>query len=186
MFLLVAFIYYYLFMLSTNRSVYRSTRPPPDGNGSSEQWQAAVLFAAHPRPTRHVALAHNIIIYIYNINIDHILYYCIIYTIAYYTIYNTYCDPDTICTDTIKMTLVGILFLCAAVVHAGTSVATVDPFGCANRFEVHDDKIIRTEDSKKLGAKFIDSVEQHDRSGCLELCCRTSRCDVFVFDEKVK
>jgi len=85
------------------------------------------------------------------------------------------------------MTLVGFLLICIAVVRSGTAAtAAADPFGCANRFEVHDDKIIRTEDSKKLGAKFIDSVEQHDRAGCLELCCRTSRCDVFVFEEKVK
>ncbi|XP_060867498.1 uncharacterized protein LOC132942853 [Metopolophium dirhodum] len=83
------------------------------------------------------------------------------------------------------MTLVGFLLICVAVmVRPGTAATAADPFGCANRFEVHDDKIIRTEDSKKLGAKFIDSVEQHDRAGCLELCCRTSRCDVFVFEEK--
>ncbi|XP_027843860.2 uncharacterized protein LOC114124712 [Aphis gossypii] len=80
------------------------------------------------------------------------------------------------------MTPVGFLFIFAMVCTG--MAATVDPFGCANRFEVHEDKIIRTEDSKKLGAKFIDSVEQHDRAGCLELCCRTSRCDVFVFEEK--
>lgn len=72
-----------------------------------------------------------------------------------------------------------------------TAFATIKHYGaaapsdCANKFDVHDDKIIRTEDSKKLGAKFIDSTEQRDRLECLELCCRTVRCDVFVFEEKV-
>lgn len=78
---------------------------------------------------------------------------------------------------------------CAAVAAIPVAVAAADrpPTGndCADRFDVHDDKIIRTEDSKKLGAKFVDSVEQRDRFGCLEWCCRTARCDVFVFEEKV-
>lgn len=71
---------------------------------------------------------------------------------------------------------------CLLIVHA---VVHADLPGCADRFEVHRDKIIRTEDSKKLGAKFIDSVGQRNRFECLELCCRTARCDVFVFEEKV-
>lgn len=78
----------------------------------------------------------------------------------------------------------GEMFLwCVLIVQAMTVRA--DTSGCADRFEVHRDKIIRTEDSKKLGAKFIDSVGQRNRFECLELCCQTTRCDVFVFEEKV-
>lgn len=78
---------------------------------------------------------------------------------------------------------------CLLIVYAmvvGVAIVTANSGNCANKFDVHDDKIIRTEDSKKLGAKFIDSAEQRDRLECLELCCRTPRCDVFVFEEKVK
>lgn len=74
-----------------------------------------------------------------------------------------------------------ILIVCA-VIHVTNAT---DPESCANKFNVHDDKIIQTEDSMKLGAKFIDSVEQRNRLECLELCCRTERCNVFVFEEKV-
>ncbi|XP_050423901.1 uncharacterized protein LOC126835389 isoform X2 [Adelges cooleyi] len=68
-------------------------------------------------------------------------------------------------------------------VHA---TVTADPSAanCADRFDMHNDKIIRTKDSIKLGAKFIDVVEQRNRFECLDVCCRTSRCDVFVFEEK--
>lgn len=76
-----------------------------------------------------------------------------------------------------------ILLWCLLIVRSMTVHA--DPSSCVDRFEVHRDKIIRTEDSKKLGAKFIDSMSQRNRFECLELCCRTSRCDVFVFEEKV-
>lgn len=72
-----------------------------------------------------------------------------------------------------------------AVVAVAVAIAADPSDSCSAKFEVHDDKIIRTEDSKKLGAKFIDSAEQHNRVGCLDLCCRTARCDVFVFEEKV-
>lgn len=80
-----------------------------------------------------------------------------------------------------------LLIACVAVLRvAVAAAAATDPVSsCANQFDVHDDKIIRTEDSKKLGAKFIDSTDQRDRVECLQLCCRTARCDVFVFEEKV-
>lgn len=81
-----------------------------------------------------------------------------------------------------------VLLFVAAAAAAIVRTATADGGGvdgCAKRFDVHDDKIIRTEDSKKLGAKFVDSLQRRDRLGCLELCCQTARCDVFVFEEKV-
>lgn len=45
--------------------------------------------------------------------------------------------------------------------------------------------IIRTEESRKLGAKFLDSAESVTKVECLHLCCETDSCDVFVFEEKV-
>lgn len=80
-----------------------------------------------------------------------------------------------------KSSWCSLIVVCAVLRVAMSS----DPSSCVDRFEVHDDKIIRTEDSKKLGAKFIDSVEKRVRLECLELCCRTANCDVFVFEEKV-
>lgn len=54
-----------------------------------------------------------------------------------------------------------------------------------DRFDVHRDTIIQTEDSRKMGASFLYSVEVNNRDECLRLCCDTDRCDVFVFEEKV-
>lgn len=56
---------------------------------------------------------------------------------------------------------------------------------CADSFDVHEDKIIRTEDSLSLGGKFIMEMETSDRQNCLGLCCKTEDCDVFIYEEKV-
>lgn len=45
--------------------------------------------------------------------------------------------------------------------------------------------IIRTEESRKLGAKYLDFAEMGSREECLRLCCETDECDVFVYEEKV-
>lgn len=45
--------------------------------------------------------------------------------------------------------------------------------------------IIRTEESRKLGAKYLDYADLDSREECLRLCCETSGCDVFVFEERV-
>lgn len=57
---------------------------------------------------------------------------------------------------------------------------------CANNFAIYENKIIRTEDSKKLGAKYLTSKDLTSRRECLKLCCLTNMCDVFIFEEKVK
>lgn len=46
--------------------------------------------------------------------------------------------------------------------------------------------IIKTAESRNLGAKFIDNVDSLTKIECLHLCCETESCDVFVFEEKVR
>jgi hypothetical protein len=59
---------------------------------------------------------------------------------------------------------------------------------CLSNYEVSEGSIIRTRDSQELGAKFLNESDLgaggHDE--CLRLCCRTPRCNVAVFQEKVK
>lgn len=45
--------------------------------------------------------------------------------------------------------------------------------------------IIKTAESRKLGAKFLDSADALSKIECLHLCCETESCDVFVYEEKV-
>lgn len=56
----------------------------------------------------------------------------------------------------------------------------------SGRFDVHHDMIIRTEESRTMGAKFLDYADLGSREECLRLCCETDGCDVFVVEEKVK
>jgi len=56
---------------------------------------------------------------------------------------------------------------------------------CVDNFDIHKDKIIRTQDSRAMGAKYINEIDLNSREECLRLCCETSTCDVFVFEEKV-
>ncbi|XP_031349628.1 uncharacterized protein LOC116175584 isoform X2 [Photinus pyralis] len=60
----------------------------------------------------------------------------------------------------------------------------IDLQTCIKNFEVHKDKIIRTQDSKNMGAKYINEIDLGSRVECLRLCCETENCDVFVFEEK--
>lgn len=53
------------------------------------------------------------------------------------------------------------------------------------RFDVQLDMIIRTEESRKLGARFLDNADVGSREECVRLCCETDDCDVFIFEEKV-
>lgn len=55
----------------------------------------------------------------------------------------------------------------------------------SGKFDVKNDMIIKTEESRKLGAKFLDSTDSLSKVECLHLCCETENCDVFVFEEKV-
>uniref|UniRef100_A0A1B0CDC5 MANSC domain-containing protein n=2 Tax=Lutzomyia longipalpis TaxID=7200 RepID=A0A1B0CDC5_LUTLO len=57
---------------------------------------------------------------------------------------------------------------------------------CLGRFDVHTDTIIRTKESLKLKAVFLDETEVLNNQECANLCCDTENCDVFIFEEKVK
>ena len=56
---------------------------------------------------------------------------------------------------------------------------------CIDSFDIHKDKIIRTEDSQGMGAKYLNEVDLDSRHECLRLCCETDECDVFIYEEKV-
>ncbi|XP_058453350.1 uncharacterized protein LOC131431567 [Malaya genurostris] len=55
---------------------------------------------------------------------------------------------------------------------------------CLVHFDIHLNTIIRTEESRSMGAKFLDNADVSSREQCLRLCCETENCDVFVFEEK--
>lgn len=61
----------------------------------------------------------------------------------------------------------------------------IDLQTCINNFDIHTDKIIRTQDSRDMGAKYLNEIDLGSREECLRLCCETENCDVFVFEEKV-
>lgn len=69
-------------------------------------------------------------------------------------------------------------------VPAGTR--ELDPAACAARFDVQRDKIIRTEESREMGARYLSELDVGARQECLRLCCETDACDVFVYEEKVR
>ncbi|XP_056637841.1 uncharacterized protein LOC130445938 isoform X2 [Diorhabda sublineata] len=55
---------------------------------------------------------------------------------------------------------------------------------CIDKFDIHRDTIIRTQDSQNMGAKYLTELDLGSREECLHLCCETDNCDVFVFEEK--
>ncbi|KAJ8964530.1 hypothetical protein NQ314_004825 [Rhamnusium bicolor] len=60
----------------------------------------------------------------------------------------------------------------------------IDLKTCIDNFNIHRDKIIRTQDSQNMGAKYLNEIDLGSREECLRLCCETDNCDVFVFEEK--
>lgn len=56
---------------------------------------------------------------------------------------------------------------------------------CLDSFKIHEDKIIRTQESRDMGAKFLKEYDVDSREDCLKFCCDTESCDVFIFEEKV-
>lgn len=55
---------------------------------------------------------------------------------------------------------------------------------CLDSFKIHEDKIIRTQESRDMGAKFLKEYDVDSREDCLKFCCDTESCDVFIFEEK--
>lgn len=60
---------------------------------------------------------------------------------------------------------------------------------CLGNYDVSEGSIIRTHDSQKLGAKYLNETDEGQgikaREECFLLCCRTQHCNVAVFEEKV-
>lgn len=56
---------------------------------------------------------------------------------------------------------------------------------CLDTFKIQEDKIIRTQESLDMGAKYLKELEFNSREECLKFCCDTESCDVFIFEEKV-
>ncbi|KAG5674918.1 hypothetical protein PVAND_004863 [Polypedilum vanderplanki] len=55
---------------------------------------------------------------------------------------------------------------------------------CTENFKIHQSTIIRTEESKAMGARFITDEEVSSNDACMKLCCAEDECDVFIFEEK--
>ncbi|KAL3268607.1 hypothetical protein HHI36_007713 [Cryptolaemus montrouzieri] len=65
-----------------------------------------------------------------------------------------------------------------------TKRTDIDLSTCIDNFDIHKDKIIRTQDSQKMGAKYLNAIDLGSREECLRLCCETENCDVFVYEDK--
>lgn len=44
--------------------------------------------------------------------------------------------------------------------------------------------IIKSDESIKLGAKFLDDADVGSKEECLHFCCETDNCNVYVYEEK--
>lgn len=67
---------------------------------------------------------------------------------------------------------------------AKLSGGDIDVQTCVDNFDIHKDNIIRTQDSRAMGAKYLSEIELDSRLECLRLCCETEHCDVFVYEDK--
>lgn len=55
----------------------------------------------------------------------------------------------------------------------------------ASKFQVNKNSIIRTHESRALGAKYINETDMSSNEECLRWCWNTSNCNLAVFQEKV-
>lgn len=53
------------------------------------------------------------------------------------------------------------------------------------KFQVNKNSIIRTHDSRALGAKYINETDLSSNEECLRWCWNTTNCNLAVFEEKV-
>lgn len=79
------------------------------------------------------------------------------------------------------------------------SVSTVGPFGkphsatyfnklfgsIEDKFQINQNSIIRTHDSRVMGAKYLNETNVTTNIECLLWCWNTNTCNLAVFDEKV-
>lgn len=65
--------------------------------------------------------------------------------------------------------------------------ATTTPkeFLFLNNFRINKNSIIKTHDSRSLGAKYLNETELSSNEECLSWCWNTSNCNLAVFEEKV-
>lgn len=55
----------------------------------------------------------------------------------------------------------------------------------ASKFQVNKNSIIRTHESRALGAKYINETDMSSNEECLRWCWNTTNCNLAVFQEKV-
>ena len=55
---------------------------------------------------------------------------------------------------------------------------------CLQKFETSEQTIIRTVESQKNGAVFINVTSMDSFELCLASCCETNLCNVAIFDEQ--
>lgn len=55
-----------------------------------------------------------------------------------------------------------------------------------DKFNVNTNTIIRTHDSRALGAKYLNESELPSNEDCLYWCWQTSPCNLAVYEEKVR
>jgi hypothetical protein len=69
----------------------------------------------------------------------------------------------------------------------GGSSSSSSCFGASQLNDISENTIIRTKDSRALGAKFLNetSLGSDSRDKCLNLCCSFQGCNVAVYEEKV-
>lgn len=56
----------------------------------------------------------------------------------------------------------------------------------ASKFQVNKNFIIRTHESRALGAKYINETDMSSNEECLRWCWNTTNCNLAVFQEKVR
>ncbi|KAH9406614.1 AP-2 complex subunit sigma [Tyrophagus putrescentiae] len=58
--------------------------------------------------------------------------------------------------------------------------------GIEAKFQVNKNSIIRTHDSRALGAKYINETDLSSNEECLRWCWNTTNCNLAVFEEKTR
>lgn len=54
-----------------------------------------------------------------------------------------------------------------------------------NKFKINANTIIRTQDSRANGAKYLNETELTSNDDCLKWCLQTKQCNLAVYEEKV-
>lgn len=85
----------------------------------------------------------------------------------------------------INFLMIFLFVNCEGIVKKSEKRPDSDLQACYDGFVIHKDKIIRTQDSQQMGAKYLTEIDVNSESDCIRFCCVTDQCDVFVFEEKV-